>query len=195
VSTPVPRLHAPTDDRVLARPDFLLRARALMAAGATIHLRSRALTARALLALAEQLPGCWINDRVDIARLSGAPGVHLPANGFEVSDVRGLLPSAIVGRSCHSISAARAELAGGADYVFLGSIWNTPSHPGLAPLGTKAIEIAAPVGRVVAIGGVNPDRVAACKAAGAWGVASISALWDAPDPGATARAMLLLLEV
>jgi thiamine-phosphate pyrophosphorylase len=100
----------------------------------------------------------------------------------------------VVGRSCHSVHDARSALNAGADYVFLGPVWRTASHVERAPLGDGALRDASPVGRVVAIGGVTLERVALCRAAGAWGVACISALWDAADPGATARAMLLLLK-
>ena len=194
MSQAVPRLHAPTDDRVLALPDFLKRARALMDQGVGVHLRSGTRSAREMLAMAQALPGCWINDRVDIARVAGARGVHLPAAGLDIAAVRALVPHAVVGRSCHSVHEARTALNAGADYAFLGPIWPTASHPDRPALGVNSIEEAAPVGRVIAIGGITLERVAECRAKGAWGVAGISALWDSPDPGATAREMLLLLK-
>ncbi len=82
----------------------------------------------------------------------------------------------------------------GADYVFLGPIWETSSHPGVPGLGLEAIAAARPA-RVIAIGGVTPARAAACLEAGAWGVAAISALWLADDPGAAAEAFLLSFPV
>lgn len=193
MTRPVPRLHAPTDDRVLARPDFLERARALIKAGVAVHLRSGTASARALFDLANQLPGCWINDRVDIAKLVGAPGVHLPEAGLDTAAARAILGKVVIGRSAHTAKSATAALAGGADYAMLGPIWTTPSHTGRAPLGLEAVR-AAGVGRVIVVGGVTEARVAEAQAAGAYGVAAVSALWDAPDPRATARAMLLLLE-
>jgi thiamine monophosphate synthase len=73
----------------------------------------------------------------------------------------------------------------------LGSIFETRSHPGRAGIGTAALhDVAAGAPPVIAIGGVTAARVPALRAAGAWGVASISSLWDAEDPGA---ATLLLL--
>ncbi len=135
----------------------------------------------------------FVNDRADLVPWLGAAGVHLPSRGLSVADARRLLgPDVLIGRSTHSAPEARAAWDEGADYVFLGPIWETRSHPGRAALGPAAIEHAAPA-RVVAIGGVTPARVEQCRSAGAWGVAAISALWMAPDSGAVAKRMLLCL--
>ena len=67
----------------------------------------------------------------------------------------------------------------------------TPSHPGLAGAGTALLaEIASLDRPVIAIGGITPERVPELKAAGAYGVAAIRALWQAPDPAAATLAML-----
>jgi thiamine-phosphate pyrophosphorylase len=194
-----PFLHAVTDDRVLQLPDFLDRARAIaLGPEVALHLRG-ALPARALLRLADALRPMTaatgarliIHDRVDLARLCDADGVHLPERGLPVVAVRRLLgASALVGRSTHAAADARAAVADGADYAFLGAIWPTPSHPDRAPLGPDVLRSALPAA-VVAIGGVTPPRAAAARAAGACGVAAITALWDAGDPAAVARALLL----
>ena len=81
----------------------------------------------------------------------------------------------------------------GADDVFLGPMWETPFHPGSPGIGVQTIERTQPA-RIIAIGGVRADRVEQCVNAGAYGVAAISALWQADDPGSVAAAMLLLLE-
>jgi thiamine-phosphate pyrophosphorylase len=134
-----------------------------------------------------------VNDRVDVAGATCAAGVHLPASGLPVAAARSMLgSSALVGRSTHTSAEALAAEAEGADYVFLGPIWETPSHPGSAGLGIAAIT-AARGARVIAIGGVTPERVAPCLDAGAWGVAAISALWLANDVAAAADAFLLSL--
>lgn len=197
--TAVPRLHAVTDDRVLALPDFLDRARAL-AVGPDVAIQLRgSLPGRALLALADALrpvtaaAGAMlvINDRLDIARLSGADGLHLPARGLPLARVRahpdGLR---LVGRSAHAAADARAALTDGADYVFLGNIWPTASHPNRPALGPAALGTVTPA-CVIAIGGVTAARAAEARAAGAYGVAAIRAVWDAPDPAAAAHDLLL----
>lgn len=160
----------------------------------------------------------FINDRVDVALGCGAAGVHLPGHGLPVAAARRLLGAeCFIGRSVHAAGEATGaaaapslpspaaeaggaaegggagEAAGAADYVFLGPIWQTASHPGRPPLGVEAIAAAQPA-RVIAIGGITPERAAECRKAGAYGVAAIRALWDARDPGAAAREMLLSLE-
>ncbi len=162
-----------------------------------LQLRSRATAAGPLVRLARALrwPATllFVNDRADLARALGAAGVHLPSRGLSVADARRLLGSdAVIGRSTHSAAEARTAWNEGADYVFLGPIWETSSHPGRPALGPAVIERAAPA-RVIAIGGVTPARVEQCLNAGAWGVAAISALWMAADPAAMAEHMLLCL--
>lgn len=198
----VPRLHVVTNDDIARRPDLALLAGAVAQAGAVgVHARAPGWEGRALLELARVLKAAvagtpsllLVNDRVDVARMLEATGVHLPAAGVPVSEARRLLgPGALVGRSVHSPEEARRAHAAGADYVFLGPIWETPSHPGTRPLGPEAIAQCAPA-RVIAIGGVTPQRVQTCRAAGASGVAVISAVWKAPDPGGAVRELLLSL--
>lgn len=190
-------IHAVTDNRVLALPDFLARARALALGPAfAIHLRGT-LDGGRLLDLADRLRRLTapsgtrfvIHDRLDVARIAGADGVHLPAAGVPSSAARALLgPEPLLGRSTHTADEARAAGAADVDYVFLGNIWVTASHPGRAPLGPGAIRQALPA-RVIAIGGVTPATAPLAAAGGAAGAAAIRALWDADDPAAAARAL------
>lgn len=195
----LPQLHAVTDDTVLSLPDLIARTRAIAAAGpVAIHLRARAIPARQLTALAKRLGSTgailFINDRADLARLLGAAGLHLPAAGLPVAAARRIAgPDLFVGRSAHAPSEARAAAAQGADYVFLGPVWPTASHPDRPALGVDAVVQAQPA-RVIAIGGITAERARQARAAGAYGVAAIRALWHADDPGSAARAMLLSLE-
>ena len=196
--TPLPRLHAVTDDRVLRAPDFLHRANALaVGPEVAIHLRGR-LSARELVQLASSLHEAiaprgtqlFVHDRADVARLVGAMGLHLPGAGLPVAAARRVAVGIRwVGRSTHTPAEVAAAAAEGADYVFLGPIFPTASHPDRPPLGHAALGNASLP--VVAIGGVTPDRVSACVAAGAYGGAAIRALWDADDPAAAARRFLL----
>lgn len=190
-------VHAVTDDRVLARPDFLERAAALaLGPAVALHLRGR-LPAHRMLALADRLRGLaaasgtllLVHDRLDIAMLCGADGVHLPSAGLPTAPTRQALGGgALIGRSVHAAAEARSAMDDGNDYVFLGNIWETASHPGRPGLGPAALAEARPA-RVIAIGGVTPATAALAAQAGAAGVAAIRALWDAEDPAAAARAM------
>ena len=190
-------MHAVTDDRVLSLPDFRSRAEHLALGPAyAIHLRGT-LPGREFLALADRLreltaasgTRLFVHDRLDVARLCGADGVHLPAAGVPTPAARALLaPPALLGRSTHSAAEARAAAAAGCDYVFLGHIWETATHPGRPPLGPAAIAAARPAD-VIAIGGITAGTALLAARAGAAGVAAIRALWDAPDPAAAARAL------
>ncbi len=198
-----PRLHVVTDDDIARLEDLGPRARMVAQAGTVaLHARGPGLEGRACLELARTLGAAlagttsllMVNDRLDVARVVGARGIHLPANGLPVAAARELLgPEALIGRSVHGAEEARRAQDEGADYVFLGPIWETPSHPGGAPLGPDAISRSQPA-RVIAIGGITPERARLCRAAGAYGVAAISAVWHAADPGGATRAILLSLE-
>jgi thiamine biosynthesis protein ThiS len=204
VSFALPRLHAVTDDRVIARGDMLDRAAALSAAAGAalaVHLRWRTTGApmlRLALELAERLTpnGSWlvVNDRADVARAAGAQAVVSGRGGLAVADLRRVVPSAAVGRSVHDADEARTALGEGADFLVAGSVFATASHPDRAAAGTSLVRAAAATGRqVIAIGGMSPERTGEVIAAGAWGVAAIRALFDADDPAAAARAFLAAL--
>jgi thiamine-phosphate pyrophosphorylase len=197
---PLPVLHVVTNDEIARRPHLASGARDVAQAGAVaLHARAPGSDGRALLELARVLGTAvadtdsllLVNDRVDVARVVGSRGVHLPAGGLPVADARRILgPRALIGRSAHSAEEARRAQAEGADYVFLGPIWETASHPGRKPLGPEALAQCAPA-RVIAIGGITAERAPVCREAGAYGVAVITAVWNAADPGGAAREILL----
>jgi thiamine-phosphate pyrophosphorylase len=208
----LPRLHAITDERIARRPD-LERVAAALAAGApglALHARGHTLTGLQHYHLAVRLrptPSAtvresfrapvrlFINDRLDVALATGADGVQLRTDSLDVADARALGPEWLVGRSVHTTAEAAAARAAGADYLLAGPVFPTATHPGAAPLGLEGVRAVAAVGLpVLAIGGVTAERVADLRAAGAWGVAAIRALWDADDPAAAARAMEKALE-
>lgn len=114
-------------------------------------------------------------------------GLHLAADG-DVARVRRTFRG-LLSQSTHSPDAARAALAAGADWVFLSPIYRPTSKPDdlRPPLGPDAL---AGIGPVVALGGVTPGRVAACRAAGAIAVAVLGGIFDAADPAAATRRYL-----
>lgn len=201
----LPRLHAVTDDRVVGGGRVVERAAAMAAAAGTslaVHLRTRALDGGALLELARRLrdatgaKGSWLvlNDRADVARAAGAEAVVSGRAGLAVRDLRRAAPGLVVGRSVHDPTEVQAAQAEDADFLLAGAIFATPSHPGAGAAGPELISAAAGGGRqVVAIGGITPANAGTAVEAGAWGVAAIRALWDAPDPAAAARDFLAVL--
>jgi thiamine-phosphate diphosphorylase len=116
-----------------------------------------------------------ISSRVDLAVACEAAGVHLPERDIATSDARKLIGGRLVGRSVHSVDAAAAAESEGADYVIYGPVWPSASHPGVAPVGIDALARVSRAVRipVLAIGGVTPERIAECHAAGAAGFAAI----------------------
>jgi thiamine-phosphate pyrophosphorylase len=196
VSRRLPTVHAITNDAILALADFEERALAIAAAGSVaLHIRSATHPAGRLAATARALvregATVFVNDRADLVAHAGAAGLHLPERGLPTAAARRLVGAGVsIGRSTHDANACRDALRAGADYAFLGPIWETPSHPGVAGLGLDGLATACP-GPVIAIGGVTPSRAPACRRAGAAGIAAIRALWLADDPGSAASALLL----
>jgi thiamine-phosphate diphosphorylase len=201
----LPRLHIVTNDRLLAASEFRARATSLMDAlgpAIALHLRAPRLVAVRLYELAASLAPValrtgsllLVNDRVDIS-LAVRAGAHLRSASLPVRDARRLLHRATLGYSAHALEEAALAAAEGADYVFLGTIYATSSHPGVAAAGPELIAGVARVLSipVIAIGGLTPDRVAAVCERGAAGVAAISGIWEQPEPVAAARAYLQAL--
>ena len=135
----------------------------------------------------------WVNDRADVAWLAGAAGIHLGADDLPAARVRAGAPSPIaIGVSVGTPAEADRARAGGADYWSMGSVYATGSKPDAgAPIGVAgfaALAALAPPGvPCVAIGGITAAGVAELCAAGASGVAVISAVFGADDVEAAAR--------
>ncbi len=132
-----------------------------------------------------------VNDRPDIAALTGADGVHLGQGDLPIADVRRLLkPGALVGRSTHSLNDAHGAIHEGADYIGFGAIFDTSTKDNPIRVGTDLLaEVLAEVPStlpVVAIGGITPDTLPEVLDAGAKWVAVSSALCQADDSRATA---------
>jgi thiamine-phosphate diphosphorylase len=198
---PLPRVHAVTDRTILSAPDFGIRAAAIAAAGSAVALHARdrggtgarlAASTLRLVALARPPEAAvFVSGRPDIAAASGAHGVQLAAGDLAPADARRVLVHGWIGRSVHSLDEARAAVEEGADFLLLGSIYETASHFGRPALGAGPLREAARLGRpVIAIGGITPERVPELKAAGAYGVAAIRALWQADDSAAATLSML-----
>jgi thiamine-phosphate pyrophosphorylase len=180
-----------TDRRALAAssglPDII--SRAVRAGLDWIQLREKDLPARELLELAKTAVGegggktrILVNDRLDIALAAGAAGVHLGEQSLPVATVNaarvgGVIPKDfLIGASCHSLDAARAAERDGADYVFFGPVFATPSKAAFgAPQGISRLAEVSSKLRIplLAIGGVNEENAADCFAAGAAGIAAI----------------------
>lgn len=181
-------------------------AEALRAGAPAVQLREKGATARDLLPVAERLRELtfahgallFVNDRLDVALASGADGVHLGPDDVMPSAVRSAAPKGfLIGYSADDPGIAQSAIADGADYIGCGTVWPTSSKRdagraiGLDGLNRVARAVRAPV---VGIGGITLRRIAGIRGTGASGVAVMSAVMSASDPGEIVRRFLARIE-
>jgi thiamine-phosphate pyrophosphorylase len=217
------RLYLCTDAR-RDRGDFEDFVDAAFAGGVDIiQLRDKSLEASEELELLEVLHAAalrhgrlWaVNDRADIASLSGAPVFHVGQKDISLDAARGFLgKDAVIGLSTHSpkqVDAAIAASPGrkGLDYFCVGPVWATPTKPGRAAVGLDLVRYAAQaIGRAdtegtgkvdgvmpwFAIGGIDLSNVEQVVDAGARRIVVVRAITDAADPAHAAGALLAALD-
>jgi thiamine-phosphate pyrophosphorylase len=155
-------------------------------------------TAVRLARLAESFGSVFVvNDRVDVAMASGAMGVHLGDDDMPPALARRILgPRALIGVSVRTREGAERAWLDGADYLAANIVFSTPTKPDRRePLGIPGVTALAECTPLplVAIGGINRENAAGVMAAGASGVAVVSAIMGAADPGEAARELLAIL--
>ena len=171
-----------------------------------VQLREKDLDTHELYRLAERLlavtrardAALLINDRVDVALALDADGVHLTRKSLPPHEARQLLgPRKLLGISCHSLDEVREAAEAPVDFLVFGPIHATPSKARYgAPLGLERLREARAATRLplFAIGGITLARVSEVLAAGADGVALISAVMAAPDPCAAAGDLMAAIK-
>jgi thiamine-phosphate pyrophosphorylase len=198
---PFPFLYPLIDTRVCAARghDPMALAAAYLAGGARVlQLRCKDDSSGLFLALADRLgrlarergATVIINDRPDIARLSGAAGVHVGQDDLSVADARSIVGAdAIVGISTHDEAQVDAALDGPATYIAIGPIFGTSTKDtGYGARGLDLVRYAAGRGKpVVAIGGITLERAVSVIDAGAAGLAVITDLLTGDDAEARTR--------
>jgi thiamine-phosphate pyrophosphorylase len=131
-----------------------------------------------------------VNDRLDVALSERAGGVHLGESSLPLREAKRLANARaqgqdfLIGVSCHSLEAARSAARDGADYLFFGPVFATPSKAAFgAPQGLERLaEVCrAATVPVLAIGGITLANAAVCFAAGASGIAAIRLFQNAPE--------------
>ena len=188
------------------RPDLAGRVEAAVRGGVdVVQLRDKRAAREELLPLAEELQDICarggalftINDDVELARLSGADGVHLGQEDEPVSKAREVLgPDVVVGRSASSVGEAREAVEEGADYLGVGTVFTTPTKLGAEVRRLALVEEVAREGLPVpwfAIGGVTLETAPKVAAAGAKGFAVVRAILEAEDPEVAARQLRSVL--
>ena len=187
-------------------PDVVERAAAAIDGGArAVQIRWKEAAAGAVLdaarrvvALARGRALVIVNDRADLALLSGADGVHVGDDDLPVAEARRLLgPDRLVGRTCRTLEEARRALAEGADHVGFGPMFETTSKRlGVPPRPLSALrEVAAGLGApVVAIAGITLDNIGDVAGTGAACAAVIGDLFDRGEPRERARLLAAAFE-
>ena len=164
-----------------------------------VQLRAKALDAASLAPIARELReiteatgvALLINGAIALAREVRADGVHLPEAGPSPALAREVLgPGRQIGVSCHDVAGLERAAQGGADYATLSPVYESPGKGPPLGLACFARWTAAARLPVIALGGVQARHVPQLRAAGAAGVAVISAVFGASDPSAALRALL-----
>lgn len=201
------RLYLVTDRRMTeSRPLEQVVEEAVRGGVTVVQLREKDADTRSFLQLAHRLKErldpygvpLIINDRVDIALACGAAGVHLGQQDMPPTTARALLgPDAVIGLSIERMADLEAAQHEPVDYLGVSPIFSTPtktdtiSEWGLAGLRTVRAATERPL---IAIGRMQPDNVSDVLAAGANGIAVVSAICAAPNPAAAAQQLRNLID-
>jgi thiamine-phosphate pyrophosphorylase len=160
-----------------------------------IQLRAKGITDRRTFKLAAELVDICrgegvisiINDRVDIAAIAGADGVHLGQDDLKVENCRSIQFSPMIfGRSTHSVEQLKSAIEEGADYVSVGPVFASPTKPSVEVAGLEYVEKAldllkgSGIGHV-AIGGINHENLGLVLEKGVRAVAVGSAVMNSND--------------
>ncbi len=197
--------------RCSGRPIDLVAQHAMAGGASVIQYRDKTLSTRHMVEHARDLKSAlWgspvpliINDRVDVAQAVDAQGVHLGRDDMHPDDARAILGAqAIIGMSVKTPEDAGTVPLANVDYVFIGGVFDTASKDNPASIGLngwaelagiiRARKPGLPVG---AIAGINESNVADVIAAGADGVAVISAICMADDVEDEARCLRKLIDL
>ena len=202
--TPDLRLYALVDPAVAGGRSLPELAKLLVGAATIVQLRDKTGSTREMVDAARALKAVLaparipllINDRVDVALAAEADGVHIGQDDMAAADARHLLgKDAIVGLSVKTLTQAGEAPLDQLDYVAIGGVYATTSKDNTAaPIGTGGLRAIAAAVRarkanypICAIAGIDASNAGEVIAAGADGVAVISALSLASDPAAAAR--------
>jgi thiamine-phosphate pyrophosphorylase len=195
---PFPVLCLVTDRRLGDEATLVDRiADAVLGGVDLVQLREKDLPGGRLLELAQQCKKAIgdstllvINERVDVADAVAADGVQLGEEALPLSEARKILgPNRLIGRSVHSLQGALQAQEQGADFLMVGTIFASRSHPGVTAVGPGLVRriksrCSLPL---IGIGGIDAANAGPVMDAGASGVAVISSILASPNPREAAR--------
>ncbi|WRS28499.1 thiamine phosphate synthase [Oscillospiraceae bacterium MB08-C2-2] len=197
-------LYAVTDRAWVGEQSLYEQVEAALKNGVTcIQLREKDLDGDAFLAEAIALADLCkrygvpfiINDNVDIAIQCGADGVHVGQADMLASDVRARVGEGmIIGVSAHTVEEALEAVKNGADYLGLGAVFSTSTKTDVDQMSYQTLKDICNAVRVptVAIGGISKKNILQLSGSGVDGVAVVSAIFAADDPGAATAELLAL---
>lgn len=198
------RLYVIPDRKIGAPKNLIEQTRELLAGGATaIQLRDKELSGRKLLETATEMARLCkeagalfvVNDRLDIAILSGAHGLHIGQSDIPLAEAKKLSPpSFIIGVSAQTIEEARLAEKQGADYLGIGAVFptSTKEAEALGLTGTARVASATSLPSV-AIGGINLENAAEIMKTGVSGLSLISAIVGNSDIRGQTRKFLEII--
>ncbi len=191
----MPRLYPIIDTSIVSAGDIARVTREILSGGARIiQLRAKGLGARDTLSAAREIRAATIgaealfivNDRVDVALMTGADGVHLGQDDMPPKEAREILGEAsIIGLSTHGVEEAREAVASGVDYISIGPVFPTDTKAdtmavqgvsGLVSVVSAAGGTEESATPVVAIGGISAEAAQELISAGASSIAMISGI-------------------
>lgn len=192
-------LYVLVDERFGFGRDFENRIRELVEAGVdAIQLRIKGAADRDVISAASALRAATqqsdtlliVNDRPDIARISGADGVHLGQEEMNVAQARLIVgPDMLIGLSTHTLEQARQGVLAGADYIGIGPVFTSKTKTFRQFVGLDLVEQVTseiPIA-TFAIGGITLDRLTYLLEVGVSRIAVSHAIWAAEDAGRAAR--------
>ena len=198
-----PQLHLLTDSR-LGTSELISVVDAAAKNGVDwVQVREHTATARDLFDLSRNIVSVCrplgvrvaVNDRIDVALAVAADAVQLGSRSLPIAAAKRIAGSMLIGASVHTLSEGVRAAEEGAAWITFGHFFPTSSHPSdrCRDIGElKMMATTAPV-PVIAIGGIGVDQVATVIEEGASGIAVISAILDAPDPGRAAAELRSIL--
>ena len=199
-----PQLHLVTDSRL--GPEALLGAVGAAANNGVdwVQVRDHSASAHDLFGLSRRIVSICrplgvrvaVNDRIDVGLAVGADAVQLGSRSLPIAVAKRIAGRMQIGASVHSSSEAAEAESDGADWVTFGHFFPTDSHPNEPCRDIAELKIVANAASipVIAIGGIGVDQVSTVVEAGAGGIAVISAILDAPDPGRAAGELRAALD-
>ena len=188
-------------DAIGERPLADVVRKAVEGGASVVQLRDKKASDRELVACAKELLKITkpkgvpliINDRISVAKHSGADGVHLGQEDANFKEARKILgKKAIIGRSTHNQAQAMKAQEEGFDYIGVGPVFRTPTKPTDHPVGLKLVEFASRHLQMpfVAIGGIDERNIEKVTKSGAKTIAVVRAVMGSRDPKMSVKNLL-----